>query len=444
MSDLLSIGASGVRANQAALAVVSENIANAGVAGYSHRAITSKEVVSVGATGATSGHGVFVTGVSRAADMFKAAAVRASGADLARTQAGGVWLGRVQSALTGSALDTRLTAFFNVAKGVAADPTATAPRAAMLEQAQALASAFTSTGAALATATNELDATADQAVADLNGLSGALAKVNEGLGRAVPGSAAAANLADQRDSLLEQMSGLIDVNATIDAYGRATVRAGAGNGATLVSGGQVATVSYARNAAGAVAFGVTSGGETSVLTPGGGALGGIVDGAQKIADTRIALGDMATAFVDGMNAMQAAGRTLGGTPGAPLFAAGAAPTDITVALSDPRSLAAAAADEGTRGNGNFTGLEALRTSAGYERSFTSLVSGNAAAIAARNTVAAAQTAIHDGAVTARDSVSGVDLDSEAVDLLRFQQAYQASSRVISIAREVFQSLMDIR
>lgn len=445
MSDLLSIGASGVRANQSALAVVSENIANAGVAGFSRRTISTSEVVSINASGATSGHGVFVTGVNRAADQFRAASVRAAGADLARTEAGGVWLDRIQTALTGSALDTRLTAFFNAAKGVAADPTATAPRAAMLEQATQLAASFTGTGAALANATTELDATADQAVADLNSLSAALAKVNDGLGRVAPNSAAAANLTDQRDDLLERMSSIVDVTASFDAYGRATVRAGSGTGAAMVAGNQVSTVSYARNAEGAVAFAVRTGtSDPVVLTPNGGALGGVIDGAQRIADARSALGVIATDFIAGVNTIQGNGLALDGASGAPLFAVGAAPTDISVVMTDPRGIAAASAGEGARGNGNLAALENLRTSGGFETSLTTLVSGNAAAIAARQTVAAAQGAIRDGAITARDAVSGVDLDNEAVDLLRFQQAYQASSRVISIARETFQTLMDIR
>jgi flagellar hook-associated protein 1 FlgK len=445
VSDLLSIGASGVRANQAALAVVSENIANAGVSGYSRRTVTTKEVVSVsGTTGKTSGHGVFVTGVSRSADQFKAAAVRSAGADLARTEAGGVWMDRIQSALTGSGLDTQLTSFFNAAKAVAADPTATAPRAAMLERARSLAASFTSTGAALANATTDLDATADQAAADLNSLSAALAKVNEGLGRAGPGTAGAANLADQRDDILEKMSAIVDVNASFDTAGRATVRAGAGNGPLLVSGNQVATVSYARNAEGAVAFAVTNGKDVSVLTPNGGVLGGVVDGAQRIADARVELGEMASAFVDGVNDVQAGGRTLDGTPGAPLFAIGAAPTDISLVMTDPRGIAAASAEEGTRGNGNLAALDALRTSGKFEGTLTGMVADNAAAIQARGIVANAQAAIHGGAIAARDTISGVDLDSEAVDLLRFQQAYQASSRVISIARDTFQTLLDIR
>ena len=444
MSDLLSIGASGVRANQAALTAVSENIANAGVAGFSRRTITTSEIVALNSSGATSGHGVFVTGVSRAADQFKAEAVRNAGADLARTEAGGVWMERIDTALTGSGLGARLTAFFSAAKGVAADPTATAPRAAMLEQAGTLAASFRATGAALAQALSELDASADGAVANLNSLSGALAKVNEGLGRAAPNSAAAANLADQRDSILEQMSGLVDVSVTYDAAGRASVRAGGSGGPTLVTGNQTANVSYARNAEGAVVFAVKSGNDISILTPAGGALGGVVDGAQRLADTRTALNELAAGFVAGMNDLQAVGRTLDGAGGAPMFAVGAAPTDIAMMLNDPRGIAVASAGEGTRGNGNLAALESLRTSDGYEDRLTGLIAGNGAAIAARQTVAAAQSAIRDGAITARDAISGVDLDTEAVSLLRFQQAYQASSKVIQIARETLQSILEIR
>ncbi|MEG8057475.1 flagellar basal body rod C-terminal domain-containing protein [Sphingomonas sp. 22L2VL55-3] len=59
-------------------------------------------------------------------------------------------------------------------------------------------------------------------------------------------------------------------------------------------------------------------------------------------------------------------------------------------------------------------------------------------------MADAQTAIRDGAVSSLASASGVDLDSEAVDLLRFQQAYQASSRVIQTARDTLQTILDLR
>ncbi|MGI4948030.1 MAG: flagellar basal body rod C-terminal domain-containing protein, partial [Janthinobacterium lividum] len=97
----------------------------------------------------------------------------------------------------------------------------------------------------------------------------------------------------------------------------------------------------------------------------------------------------------------------------------------------------------SRDNSNLTALAGFRTSSAVEAKTTSLVADTAAALAAKQTVADAQTTIHDGAVTARDAVSGVNLDTEAVDLMRFQQAYQASSRVIQVARETFQSIIAI-
>ena len=92
MSDLLSIGASGVRAYQTALSTVSENIANTGNAGYTRRTTTLSEVSSVNgglnAQKSVSSNGVTVTGIGRSADAYRSQAVRSAGTDLAKTKAG--------------------------------------------------------------------------------------------------------------------------------------------------------------------------------------------------------------------------------------------------------------------------------------------------------------------------------------------------------------------
>ena len=67
-----------------------------------------------------------------------------------------------------------------------------------------------------------------------------------------------------------------------------------------------------------------------------------------------------------------------------------------------------------------------------------------AALSARSTVAEAQSAMRDSAIAERSAAVGVNIDEEAVDLIRFQQAYQASTRVIQVARETLQSILDIR
>jgi len=447
MSDLMSIGASGVRAYQSALTTVSENIANTGTAGYSRRTTNLSEVsaaIGVNQPPSAPGNGVLVSGISSSADPQRSAAVRSAGSDLAKTESGIQWLSSIDGALTGSQLGDRLTSFFTSAQAVAADPTASAPRATMLENASAVADAFTATGAALDQADTDLDSSANAAVTNLDGLASALARINDGLSRTQSGTSAAAQLGDQRDQILESMSAITDVSVTLDAAGRATVRLGGAGGPALVAGSDAGTVAYSRNDEGGVAFSVHRAGEVSSFTPSGGVLAGVADGAQRIADTRQQVNALASDFTSGVNAVQAQGRDLDGNPGAAMFTTGDSPTDVTMTLHDPNGIAAASAGGGTRDNSNLQALATLRSSGNYETRLTGITADNAATLAQRQTVAGAQATIHDGAVSARDSASGVNLDSEAVDLMRFQQAYSASSRVIQVARETFQSILDIQ
>ena len=83
MSDMLSIGASGLRAYQTALTTVSENIANAGTAGYVRRTTTLTEVAATGLDSGTQGMGVTIAGVNRAGDPYRSGEVRLASADLA-------------------------------------------------------------------------------------------------------------------------------------------------------------------------------------------------------------------------------------------------------------------------------------------------------------------------------------------------------------------------
>jgi flagellar hook-associated protein FlgK len=50
--------------------------------------------------------------------------------------------------------------------------------------------------------------------------------------------------------------------------------------------------------------------------------------------------------------------------------------------------------------------------------------------------------VYDQAVDTKDEISGVNLDQEAADLIRFQQAYQASAQVIQTANRIFDSILN--
>ncbi len=449
MSDLLNIGASGVRAYQTALNTTSENIANASTAGYARRSATIEEVgrtttVRIGQTIALNGNGSRVSGIARAADDFKSAEVRSTGSDLARTAAGVTWLERVEGALSGNQLSQRLTSFFTAAKGVAADPAATAPRSVMLEDASALASAFGGTGRALDVAASDLTAQGADAAQRLTDLADGITRVNRSLTRTPVGSVTQAELLDERDRLLEGMSALIDVTVALDDMGRASVRAGGATGPVVADTEDAAFFTFTTGQTGAVALSANRDTGSVALSPSGGALSGFVDAAGRIASAREALNALATDFTTAINQFQADGRDLSNTSGAPLFTIGTSPTDITMAMTDPRGIAAAGVGEGARGNGNMAALASLRVASDWEGRLDETVTDNAALLTARRRVADAQGSIHTSATSARDMVTNVDLDEEAVNLIRFQQAYQASSRVIQVARDILQTIIDIR
>lgn len=88
-------------------------------------------------------------------------------------------------------------------------------------------------------------------------------------------------------------------------------------------------------------------------------------------------------------------------------------------------------DRGVLDNGAVgltSGLAAMTAKAGSESRHASLSLD-------------AQQAIHDQAAAERESISGVNLDEEAADLMRYQQAYQAAAQVIATADTMFQTLL---
>lgn len=108
----------------------------------------------------------------------------------------------------------------------------------------------------------------------------------------------------------------------------------------------------------------------------------------------------------------------------------------------------AANDGGIGDNRNALALRGLASAplldqgrATLDETFASLVASTGARTARAQATSAAQGALLDQASAARDNLSGVNLDEEAANLLRFQQSYQAAARVIEVAGSLFDSLL---
>ncbi len=107
-------------------------------------------------------------------------------------------------------------------------------------------------------------------------------------------------------------------------------------------------------------------------------------------------------------------------------------------------------EDGIGDNGNMLNIVALQSKelmadgSTVGEAYISLVNtvGSKAALAMMSKEAL--QVVYDQAVAAKDQVSGVSLDQEAGELIRFQQAYQASAQIIQVASKLFDSILSIR
>ena len=116
--------------------------------------------------------------------------------------------------------------------------------------------------------------------------------------------------------------------------------------------------------------------------------------------------------------------------------------------ADGDSFGAAANNGGVGDNGNALALADLQAgltmeggTASFQDAYGQLVGDVGTRTRSAQITAEAQVALRAQAQESRDGLSGVNLDEEAADLLRFQQAYQALAQVISVADNTFQTLL---
>ena len=444
MPDLMNIGASGLRAYSSALATVGDNIANAQTAGYARRTVRLREAPAAGdiilSRNSIRPGGVEIAGISRSVDSWLVDDARISSGDANQASTRLNWIQAAERGIAddGNGIGTRLTAIFNIADELASDPTSQPLRQQFLLAVDEAAGSFRQTAGALSHAASGVADAATGEVTQLNTDLGALERVNEGLRRARPGSSNEATLLDERDRLLDAVSARLPVTTSFDARGAVTVRV-AGGGDGLVNAGTVSTVAAVIGADGRVAFALTSP-TASAITPSSGSLAGLTGASHHIADLRTDVDALAGRVATELNAAHQAGLDANVNAGVALLTFGGGAASLAAIALSANDVAAAATSSP---NGNALSLANLRGPSGVEQGWASIASAQALSTASARAQDAATSTRYDGASAARDAISEVDIDREAADLLRFQQAYEAAARTIQVARETMQSILNI-
>lgn len=445
-SDLLSIGKSGAQAARIALDVTAQNIANASSDGYVRRTVSLAEVASAGGQGRIgdiSLSGVRLRSVVRQADLFRQAEVRRTGADLARADAEVAGLENIETAVEQSGVYPAIVGFEGAVERLAGDPVDPSLRAAVLEDARTLVRTFNIASSALDSARDGLHFTADDDVTQVNRLAGELARTNLRLSRAADSTSDKSALLDQRDSLLEQLSQYTDVATRISADDTVEVSLGGPTGPTLVSGGTASAFAVSKAADGTLSFTLAGG----LVTVSGGSLAGKALALAKLVDTRGRLDTVAEAIMSAANTAQAGGVDLAGNAAQPFFTGvGGGAGGMTLALNDGSQMATAPAGSGpqSRNPAALDGLRAALASGDPAGETDKLLFDISGTVAGRTVTRDALKTIADTTRISLQSQAGVDLDQEAVNLVRYQQAFQANGRVMQVASSLFETLLSIR
>ena len=366
MSDLLSIGASGVRAYSSALSAVGSNVSNADTPGYTRRTVTLSEntagTSSLASTGSAQFSGVSTASVGRAWDDYQAQTARTAAGEAGQTTAASTWLTNAETALndTANGVGQSATAVFTAGDALAGDPNSTANSQAFLAALDQTASAFNTTASSLAGVSSGIATSAQTTAQTVNATLDQIDKVNTALKTSATGSSQAADLMDQRDRLLDDLSSNVSISVSLDNNGAATVTLA--NSGLQMTGNPGARLTVASGTNGTLAVQAISGGKTLPIGSAGGTLGGLVESASTVADRRTALDKMASDFSSAVNAWQAQGQTASGATGAALMS-GTTAASISVTTSDTSAIASATS---SASNGNLLTLSALRGSTGLE------------------------------------------------------------------------------
>jgi flagellar hook-associated protein 1 FlgK len=446
----LATALSGLLTEQGALQVTTNNVSNVNTPGYSREVpvLVSSDPVVVAPL--TYGTGVTLQDVQSITDPILSSQIQQ------QTQAQGQYsalasaLQQTQVNFTTSSNDigTEISNFFDSINQLSTNPSDLSLRQGVLTAADNLATSFNTTANNLTQQQTSLDLSAVQTVGQINQLTQQIAGLNAQVSNLQNVGENAGTFVDQRTEAIDQLSALVDVS--VIPSGNTLVLTTA-NGAPLVTGQQSYQLTTQTNSAGLHDIYSQGNDITSEITSG--QLGGTLQARdQEIPSIKSQLDTLAAGLANAVNTVQAGGFDLNGSAGSNLFnpppASGiGAAASLSVAITDPKLIAASS--DGTVGsNGNAQAMYALNSQplingqspSNYYSGIVFNVGNDAANASAESS---ASSLVVQQLSDQLSSVSGVSLDEEAANMVRYQDAYQASAQVITTINDMMYTVVNM-
>jgi flagellar hook-associated protein 1 FlgK len=455
--SVLEMAKSTLLTQQAAIQVVGHNVANAQTDGYVRQVPVLEPIPGAtrGTLGSTIGNGAKLGAIKRLQNSFLAVQQDRHMALLGAETARHDMLHQVETIMTetgetglGSAVNELFTSF----EQIGTDPTGIAARQETVIRADVLADIISGRRENLTDLRTQIDDQLYDDVREANRLAGEIGDYNRKIAEAST-DAVKNDLKGLRETAMTRLSELTGAYSIEQKNDQIDVLIG---GRRMVQLSEVVELNVQLDAGNPGMHTVALG---SVVEPEG--LAGEIMGHIDARDGQIVqyidrLDTLAQTLADEINAAHSAGFDLAGNPGGDFFeydpAAAAATLDVRAAVSADPELIAAASEAGSPGDGSnaseIAQLRAEKLFSGGQQNISEFYAGLIGQVGTDTRAAAemveAREAVVDNLKANYESVAGVNLDEEATNLLRYQQIYNAATRLINVSMEMMDALFAIR
>jgi flagellar hook-associated protein 1 len=342
-----------------------------------------------------------------------------------------------------NALDT----FWNSWSELASSPDSAAAKSTVVQSADALAQRITNLHDELSVTQTQLDQQVKDNATRINDIAHQIADINSAIGKTPEGSAQPNDLLDRRDVLLDSLSKIVNFqsNGTAGSGGEMMLTI---SGKVLVEGVDVNEVAATPGQGQWSQLSWASDG--SALNPTGGQVFAQIDLRDNVIQGYIdKLDDIAGAVVANVNSYYAQGKTSTGQGSGNFFVPNTTSANMSVVsglLSSPGSVVTS-----YTGNPGDAALAQDIASVKQQQRVNGLSINDAysalvSQIGNDSTTAQGQESTNTLSVqqltTQRDSVSGVSLDEEMINMVRYQQAYNACARMVTVMDDMLDTVIN--
>lgn len=476
---VLNIARNALAANQRALAVTAQNIANVNTRGYARQEVIFGSSATVAGEVPTDhqgplGMGVLINDIRRAGGSMNTVLeerIAAGESNLGRLNARNEVSGKLESILndaSATGLNRVISNFFNAVQDVINDPNNIPARKVLLERARTLSERFVTADAQIQQVSADTDTEVGQLVREVNDQIKQIADFNNLIATATSSGLDTNELRNQRRLVMNDLAEKIGFKAVEDPLnlGKVTITIDTVSGSVpivLVNSGNSQNLSSTRDL-------TISDITTGVLN---GRLGGLANMRDVIIPALNSdLDQLASTFITNVNTRHAAGFDLLGETGVNFFSGTSADT-MGVVISDPDAVAASsllapAPDPqnpaiilpGLPGNNQvMRDIAVLQNTlvinpvdpdgvgaptATLQEFYNSIIAELGAGAQSAQDTLSAENVVQDELVSLKDSTSGVSLDNELINVTKYQRAFEAAARLVNVADEMLVTLIGLK